>query len=110
MYCCLPPSASSNFYATTSRAGDVVNDEQVIGDGVNLAARVESLGLAGAILMSDKVKDEITNHPNLKTISVGSYQFKNVKRKVEIFALDHEALVVPKHNSLNGKTQENSKA
>lgn len=90
--------------------GDVmVNDEQVIGDGVNLAARVESLGVAGAILMSDKVKDEITNHPYLKTISVGSYQFKNVTRKVEIFALAHEALIIPKHNSLKGKTQEKPK-
>lgn len=90
--------------------GDVmVNDEQVIGDGVNLAARVESLGIAGAVLMSDKIKDEISNHPELKTISLGSYLLKNVGRKVEIFALNHEELVMPKRNSLKGKTQEKPK-
>src|SRR5688500_13873400 len=33
--------------------GDIiVNDEQVFGDGVNLAARIESLGVAGSVLMS----------------------------------------------------------
>jgi len=40
--------------------GDIIfDDEQVVGDGVNLASRIESLGVAGCVLLSDKIHDEI---------------------------------------------------
>jgi adenylate cyclase len=87
--------------------GDIIlDDDAVFGDGVNLASRIESLGLSGSVLMSDKVNDELINQTYLKTVSVGIYQFKNIKRKVEVFALDHDALVKPQHGSLQGKTEE----
>jgi TolB-like protein len=73
---------------------------------VNVASRVESLGVAGSILISDKANDELHNHPELKTKSLGFFQFKNVKRPVEVFALDHEDLIKPSRNSLKGKTEE----
>jgi pentatricopeptide repeat protein len=85
--------------------GDIIfDDEQAMGDGVNLASRIESLGIAGCVLLSDKVNDEIRNHPEFKTVSVGIYQFKNIDRPVEVFALNHEGLIKPKPNSLEGKT------
>jgi TolB-like protein/Tfp pilus assembly protein PilF len=84
--------------------GDIImGEEQVIGDGVNLAARIQSLGVAGSVLLSDKVNDEILNHPDLQTVSVGTYQFKNILRPVQVFALNHEGLVVPAPDSLTGK-------
>ncbi|MFL5809374.1 MAG: tetratricopeptide repeat protein, partial [Flavisolibacter sp.] len=87
--------------------GDIVlDDTAVFGDGVNLASRIESLSVPGSVLMSDKVNDEINNHTYLKTVSVGSYQFKNIKRKVEVFALDHDALVQPPAGTLKGKLDE----
>jgi len=86
--------------------GDITfDDEQVFGDGVNLASRIESLSVAGSVLLSDKVNDEINNHPGLKTVSAGTYQFKNINRRVEVFALDHEGLVIPSPNSLKGKNR-----
>jgi len=86
--------------------GDIVfKEEDIIGDGVNLASRIESLGVSGSVLISDKANDELHNHPTLKTVSVGVYSLKNIKRVVEVFALNHEGLVVPKPNSLNGKTK-----
>jgi TolB-like protein/Tfp pilus assembly protein PilF len=87
--------------------GDImIKDGSVFGDGVNLASRIESLGVAGCVLISDKVNDELRNHPSLKTRSVGTFQFKNIERQVEVFALDHIALVKPERHSLNGKTSE----
>ncbi|MDQ4140559.1 MAG: tetratricopeptide repeat protein, partial [Bacteroidota bacterium] len=62
-----------------------------------------SMGIAGSVLLSDKVNDELLNHPDLQTISMGTYQFKNVLRPVEVFALNHEGLVVPEPYSLTGK-------
>ncbi|HZI52710.1 MAG TPA: adenylate/guanylate cyclase domain-containing protein, partial [Chitinophagaceae bacterium] len=85
--------------------GDIIfDDEQVLGDGVNVASRIESLGLPGCVLLSDKVRDEVSNHPDLKVVSVGIYQLKNINRPVEVFALDHPGLVKPKPDSLQGKT------
>ncbi|HEY2348122.1 MAG TPA: adenylate/guanylate cyclase domain-containing protein [Puia sp.] len=87
--------------------GDIIfNEEHIFGDGVNLTSRVESLGVAGSILISDKANEELHNHPELKTISVGTYQFKNINRLVEVFALNHEELVKPTPQSLSGKTEE----
>ncbi|MEO8569456.1 MAG: adenylate/guanylate cyclase domain-containing protein, partial [Ginsengibacter sp.] len=87
--------------------GDIVlNDGNVFGDGVNLASRIESLGVAGSVLISDKVNDELHNQPGFKTLSMGTYNLKNIEREVEVFALNHEGLVKPIRNSLRGKTGE----
>jgi TolB-like protein/Flp pilus assembly protein TadD len=87
--------------------GDIIfKDDEIIGDGVNLASRIESLGVSGSVLISDKANEELHNHPSLKTISVGVYALKNIKRDVEVFALNHEGLVIPRPNSLNGKTKQ----
>jgi adenylate cyclase len=87
--------------------GDItIDEEDIFGDGVNLASRIESLGMAGSVLISDKVNDEIHNHPELKTISAGTYRLKNIERPVEVFAIIADGLVVPKTGSLKGKTEE----
>ena len=87
--------------------GDIIfDDEHVFGNGVNLASRIESLGVAGSVLISDKVNDEIQNHPEFKTVSIGVYQLKNIQQEVEVFALAHEGLKVPAPYSLEGKIGE----
>jgi adenylate cyclase len=91
--------------------GDILFDEEsIFGEGVNLASRIESLGVAGSVLLSDKANDELHNHPEIKTIPVGVYHLKNIDRAVEVFALNHEGLVKPVHGSLKGKTQEENKS
>jgi TolB-like protein/Tfp pilus assembly protein PilF len=37
---------------------------------------------------------------------MGIYQLKNIEREVEVFALDHQGLIIPFPDSLKGKTQE----
>jgi adenylate cyclase len=87
--------------------GDIIfNEGDIFGDSVNLTSRIESLGVAGSVLISDKANEELQNHPNLTTVSVGVYQFKNIKRVVEVFALTLDGLVKPEFNSLKGKIEE----
>jgi len=57
-------------------------------------------------LISGKINDEIQNHPEFKTISMGIYQLKNIQQEVEVFALAHDGLKVPIPNTLQGKTGE----
>ena len=86
--------------------GDIIfSDEHIFGDGVNFTSRIESMGVAGSVLISDKVHDEIHNHPDLKTVSVGIYQLKNIERKVEVFALVNDGLLVPTIDSLKVKSE-----
>ena len=85
-------------------SGDVIHKNgEIIGDSVNVASRVESLAVAGSILISDKVQDEIKNQPFVKIRSMGRYHFKNVNKPMEVFALENEGLVVPKSSKLSGK-------
>lgn len=85
--------------------GDIVYyDEGIYGDGVNVASRIESLGVPGAVLISDKVFDEIKNHHEFKTASVGTFELKNVRRPIEVFALSNHGLVVPNPSEIRSKT------
>jgi TolB-like protein/class 3 adenylate cyclase/Tfp pilus assembly protein PilF len=84
--------------------GDIiVSQDDVFGDGVNVASRIESLGVPGSVLISAKVKEELANHPDLQSVTVGNYQFKNFDREIEVFALNYRGLTVPSAGSLDGK-------
>src|SRR6185436_20027645 len=85
-------------------SGDIAYDEHgVYGDCVNVASRIESLSIPGAVLISDKVYDEIKNQSEIKTNLLGKYNLKNVKRLVEVYAVANEGLVVPAPEQINAK-------
>ncbi len=84
--------------------GDVImDDNDVFGDGVNIASRLESFAVPGSILVSGKVYDDIKNQKDIQTVSLGMFRFKNVKDDTEIFAVSNAGLVTPDKNSLEGK-------
>ena len=48
--------------------GDIVYSENdIIGDAVNIASRIEALGEPGSILISDKVHDQIRSHRDIES-------------------------------------------
>lgn len=78
--------------------GDVVSQQdEVYGDSVNVAARIEALAPAGGILISGKVFDDIKNHPSLSAVPCGEVRLKNVKQPVRVFAVTGEGLRLPTH-------------
>jgi len=77
--------------------GDIVfDDDDVYGDGVNIASRIESLAPAGGILISKNVYDELINKDDFNGIPLGLQTLKGVGRLVEVYAIDDDYLVVPK--------------
>ncbi len=62
-------------------------DGKVLGDGVNVASRIQSLGQEKTILFSGEILDKIKNHPEFKSVSLGSFEFKNVDEPMEVFAM-----------------------
>ena len=90
-------------------SGDItIEDGAVYGDGVNLASRIESLAIAGSVLISERVQEDIRNHDTLATKELGQFEFKNVVKPMKVFAIANSGIVVPARSSLHGKTQQPS--
>ena len=84
--------------------GEVVFENgDIFGDAVNIASRIQSLGISGSILISKKIADEIKNKSEFIISSLGSYEFKNVAEPIEVFALTNQGLTVPRKSQLQGK-------
>ncbi|MEM6377247.1 MAG: helix-turn-helix domain-containing protein [Bacteroidota bacterium] len=67
-------------------SGDIiVTDQDIIGDAVNIAARIESLAQVGSVYISEKVHDEIKNQAELYTSSMGVHTLKNVTKPMKIY-------------------------
>ncbi|RMG18783.1 MAG: hypothetical protein D6730_22440, partial [Bacteroidetes bacterium] len=91
--------------------GDVMfSDTEVIGDGVNIAARVESVAVPGSVMISEKVYDYIKNQAEMPVASMGRFSFKNVGKPLEVFALRQEGLVIPDPRELVGKFEKRKQA
>ena len=87
--------------------GDVIfKDGNVFGNCVNVASRIESMCIPGAILFSDAVQKQITNKPEFQLTSLGSFEFKNVEEPMEIFALTNKGFPIPNPDIINGKFRE----
>jgi TolB-like protein/class 3 adenylate cyclase/Tfp pilus assembly protein PilF len=66
--------------------GDVIEDgEQILGDGVNIAARLESLSEAGGICISGTAYDQVENKLSLGYEYLGEQTVKNIAKPVRIY-------------------------
>lgn len=78
-------------------------DEKAMGDGVNVASRIQSLGQANTILISGEIHDKIKNNPSITSFSLGHFDFKHVYKPMEVFALTNDGLLKPQRNTIAGK-------
>jgi adenylate cyclase len=66
--------------------GDVIEDgEQILGDGVNIAARLESLSEAGGICISGTAFDHVENKLGLGYEYLGEQAVKNIAKPVRVY-------------------------
>ena len=66
--------------------GDVVVDgERIYGDGVNIAARIESLAETGGICISGSAYDQVSNKLGLEYENIGEQQVKNISTPIRVF-------------------------
>jgi len=76
---------------------------KILGDGVNIASRIQSIGKGNSILFSEEMHDKIKNIPDFKSVPLGRIDFKNVDKPISVFALANQGLVVPQRTALEGK-------
>jgi adenylate cyclase len=66
--------------------GDVIEDrEHILGDGVNIAARLESLSEAGGICLSGTAYDQVENKLDLRYDYLGEQSVKNIAKPVRVY-------------------------
>jgi len=73
--------------------GDVIVEPQdIFGDGVNIAARLEALAEPGGICISGTVRDHIGDRLPYPFEDIGEQSVKNIVRPVRVFALRRDAI------------------
>jgi len=66
--------------------GDVIEDGvQILGDGVNIAARLESLSEAGGVCVSGTAFDQVENKLGLRYEYLGEQTVKNIAKPVRVY-------------------------
>jgi adenylate cyclase len=66
--------------------GDVIADEdEVFGDDVNIAVRLEAVAVPGGVAVSAKAYHEAGRHLSASFVEAGSHRFKNIEQPVDVW-------------------------
>src|SRR5262245_31784722 len=70
--------------------GDVVeeSDGDLMGDGVNIAARLEGIAKPGAICISEDGYRQVKSRLDLKVSDLGTIQLKNIVEPIHVYSLE----------------------
>jgi TolB-like protein/Tfp pilus assembly protein PilF len=70
--------------------GDVVeeSDGDLMGDGVNIAARLEGVAKPGAVCLSEQAYWQVKSRLDLKVTDLGATELKNIAEPIRIYSLD----------------------
>ena len=76
--------------------GDVTFEgNDIFGDGVNIASRLESIADPGGIYISDSIHNAIRSNIDIETRYLGNLQLKNVSNKIGTHAILNEGVNAP---------------
>ena len=82
--------------------GEVVfENDDVFGDGVNIASRIQALAPPGGIWISDAVHHNVVNKHNIETVFIKTETLKNVKEPVRIFQVKADGITAPNISAAN---------
>ena len=91
-------------YRVGINLGDVIVDEHdIFGNGVNVAARIEALAEPGGICVSRVVRDQVRDRLDYAFEDMGEQQVKNIARPVRVYRVRDRA--VPIGQPLPGSPQ-----
>jgi len=66
--------------------GDILADEdEVFGDDVNIAVRLEAVAAPGGVAVSAKAYNEASKHLSASFVAAGSYRLKNIEETVDVW-------------------------
>ena len=83
----LPADTRMHFRVGVNLGDVVVKNDDLLGDGVNVAARLETLAEPGGICISSSVYDQITGKLDLGFEDIGEQALKNISRPIRVYRL-----------------------
>jgi class 3 adenylate cyclase len=83
----LPPSRQVRFRIGVNLGDVMVQGQDLLGDGVNVAARLQTAAEPGGICISGSVHDQIRNKLSLSFQSLGERSYKNIPQPVRTFSV-----------------------
>src|SRR5690348_1824231 len=81
----IPPERRMEFRIGVNLGDVMVDGEQIYGDGVNVAARLESLADPGSIFISGSVHEQLGNKLGLGYQDLGEQSVKNIAKAVRVY-------------------------
>jgi adenylate cyclase len=81
----IPPDRRMEFRIGVNLGDVMVQGDQILGDGVNVAARLESLAEPGGICISDTAHAQVKNKLALSYEDLGAQSVKNIIEPVRVF-------------------------
>jgi class 3 adenylate cyclase len=83
----LPPSRQVKFRIGINLGDVMLHGQDLLGDGVNVAARLQTAAEPGGICISGSVHDQISNKLSLAFQPLGEMNFKNIQQPVRTFSI-----------------------
>ncbi|HEV8030231.1 MAG TPA: adenylate/guanylate cyclase domain-containing protein [Stellaceae bacterium] len=91
----LTPESRIDFRIGIHQGDIVVQNGDIFGDGVNIAARLEGLAEPGGICVSARVQEDAAGKLDFAFRDMGDQELKNIARPVRAYAIDAAALARP---------------
>jgi TolB-like protein/class 3 adenylate cyclase len=88
----LPDERRIRFRVGVNLGDVIVEEHDIFGDGVNVAARLEALAEPGGVCISGTVRDQIRDKLHYPFEDRGEQKVKNIARPVRVYALRPEAV------------------
>jgi adenylate cyclase len=84
----LPPDRRLEFRIGVNLGDVIVDGDEIYGDGVNVAARLEALADPGGIAMSGSVFDQVRNKLELRYRDRGRHRVKNIAEPIRVYSVE----------------------
>jgi adenylate cyclase len=90
-----PPERHMQIRIGVTLADIMDQDGELFGDGVNIAARLESLAPAGAICVSQTVREQVAGKIEATLIDIGEQQVKNLPNPIRAYVIAQPGAEAP---------------
>jgi adenylate cyclase len=83
----IPPERRLEFRIGVNLGDVIIDGDNIFGDGVNIAARLEALAQPGTVCISQIVYDQVRNKLDLEYRPLGSQRVKNIAEPIRCYAV-----------------------
>lgn len=80
----------------SANVGDIIAErDDIYGDGINIAARLQEFAGPGGIVVSGAIHDQVKDHLRYQAAELGFLTLKNIERRIRAFKIAHHELRAP---------------